>query len=169
MRLFPLLLVAFALPVPAAEPEIQRPEAAPQPIGARHALRTIPEACARIEGMFTGQAADPYRFAVVRTRARCQPRARLVDAAQAQPSAETGWVFNDLIRVPNAACPSQKAVVEIWRKPAADARPRLDAQGAARIYLGEAQHAAAADRIGAVPTFAARMTVKGEPCNGRSP
>lgn len=171
MRLSPLLIAPLTallvLPARAAEPtpEIERPAATPQAAGARHTLRTIPEACVRIEGMFTGEAADPYEFSVVRTGSRCQPRARLVDVASTQPGPQDGWIFNDRIPVPSAACPSQAAVVEVWRKPAASARPELDAQGAARIYLGEAKQAAAADRIGEIPLFALHTSIEGEPCD----
>src|SRR3546814_14098461 len=56
--------------------------------GVVHTLRAIPEACARLQGEFTGDAAQPYRFAAVRTSATCQPRARLVDAAKARPSVQ---------------------------------------------------------------------------------
>ena len=94
----------------AAEPEIDRPEASAQAVGAAHTLRSIPEACARLEGMFTGEAAEPYRFAVVRTSPNCQPRARFVDAADAKPSTADGWLLNDRISVPSAGCPSRKAI-----------------------------------------------------------
>lgn len=171
MRLSPLLLALFALPALAAgprpgteRPEIERPDATPQAVGARHTLRTIPEACARIEGEFTGRAADPYAFSVVRTGARCQPRARLVDAEKVRPETKAGWIFNDRIRVPSAGCPSQAAVVEVWLKPAASARPTLDAQGSARVYLQDAQHAGAGG-LGPIPLFAVSMSVEGEPCH----
>lgn len=166
MRMIPLMLAVAAMPALAADPkpEIDRAEGAPQVVGAVHALRTIPEACARIEGVFTGQPANPYEFAVVRTSANCQPRARFVDAGKAQPSVAKGWVFNDLIRVPNAACPAQQAVVKVWRKPAANASPDLDAQGSARIYLDDSMQAAKADRLAAIPMFAAAMAVEGESC-----
>src|SRR5687768_11702785 len=106
MRLAYLLLAAVALPAFAADPkpEITRDAVKPQAVDAAHTLRTIPEACARIEGVFTGQAAEPYKFAVVRTSPNCQPRARFVDAAKAKPSEKSGWKFNDLIRVPSASC-----------------------------------------------------------------
>jgi hypothetical protein len=168
--LFPFLsgvALACALPASAAEPkpEIERPAAAPQAVGAVHTLRTIPEACARIEGQFTGQSADPYKFAVARTSASCQPRARLVDASKAKPSAASGWIFNDLIRVPSAACTTQQAVVRIWRKPADATPPKLDAQGRSRIYLKDAADRA---RAGApsIPVYAAAMSVEGKPCAG---
>ena len=117
MRLAVLLLLAVALPAFAGDPtpEIKRDPAAPQAIGELHTLRGIPEACARLEGMFTGQASEPYKFSAVRSSPNCQARARFVDADKAMPSAKQGWIFNDLIRVPNAACATQQAVVRVWR------------------------------------------------------
>lgn len=177
MRLRPLAmptLAAFAaavvsLPLLAADPapEIRRDPGKPQPVNALHTLRQIPEACARLEGMFTGNAADPYKFAVVRTSPNCQPRARFVDAAKAKPSAAAGWTFNDLIRVPSAACPNQSAVVRVWRKPAGSATPpKLDAQGRSRLYLTEMQAKAKAGSLAAIPMFAASMQVEGKACGG---
>ena len=163
-----LFAAALSLPALAADPtpEIQRPAASPQALGAVHTLRQIPEACARLEGQFTGQAALPYKFAVVRTSPNCQPRARFVDAAKAQPSLAAGWKFNDVIRVPSAACPSQQAVVRVWRKPADVAPPKLDAQGQARLYLGDEKAKAAANQLAAIPMFAAAMAVEGKACGG---
>lgn len=163
-----VLFAALSLSAVAAElkPEITRAAAKPQAIGAVHTLRTIPEACARIEGVFTGQVAEPYKFAVVRTSTQCQPRARFVDAAKVKPSEQSGWKFNDLIRVPSAACPSQQAVVHVWRKPADAAPPELDAQGRSRIYLKDATDAAKKGKLGAVPMFAAAMRVEGIACGG---
>ena len=66
--------------------------------------------------------------------------------------------------VPNATCPLQKAVVKVWRKPGASATPELDAQGSARIYLGDSKQAAEGDKLAAIPMFAAAMTVEGGPC-----
>ncbi|MDR0183762.1 hypothetical protein P8609_12405 [Lysobacter sp. UC] len=131
----------------------------PQAQGAVHTLRQIPEACARLEGMFTGQADDPYAFTVVRISPQCQPRARFVDAAKAKP-AESGWVLNDLIRVPNAACPAQQAVVHVWRKPV-DKTAKLDGQGQQRIYLEEQSKKAKAGQLDAIPMYAAQMRVEG--------
>jgi hypothetical protein len=166
MRLAFVLLAAMALPATAAEPkpEITRAAIKPQAVGVAHTLRTIPEACARIEGVFTGQAAAPYKFAVVRTSPNCQPRARFVDAAKAKPSEKAGWKFNDLIRVPNASCGTQLAVVRVWRKGAAAAPPKLDGQGQSRIYLEEQRKNAAANKLAAVPMFAAEMSVEGMAC-----
>jgi hypothetical protein len=153
----------LAAPAIAATPEISRPAAAPQAVGVAHTLRQIPEACARIEGVFSGEAAQPYRFAVVRTSPNCQPRARFVDAAKAMPSEAGGWLLNDVIRVPNAACPQQQAVVRVWRKPVALGQA-LDAQGRSRIYLEQARQSAAAGKIAAIPMFAAEMRVEGAEC-----
>ena len=172
MRVSPLLLLLFTLPALAANPkaspkgdptpEITRGPVQPQAQNAVHTLRQIPEACARLEGMFTGQKDDPYTFAVVRISPQCQPRARFVDAAKAKP-AENGWALNDLIRVPNAACPSQQAVVRVWRKPV-DTTAKLDGQGQQRIYLEESSQKAKAGQLDAVPMFAAQMEVEGESC-----
>ena len=166
LPLLPLMLAVAAMPAIASDPkpEIDRGEVTPQEVGVAHTLRSIPEACARIEGMFTGQASDPYKFAVVRTSPNCQPRARFVDAAKALPSVEKGWIFNDLIHVPNAACPSQQAVVKVWRKPGASSKPELDAQGAARIYLGDSKRVAQADGLSPLPIFSADMAVAGTDC-----
>ena len=168
MRLALLLLAAASLPVAAAEPkpEITRDQVAPQAVGAAHTVRTIPEACARLEGIFTGDAAQPYKFAVVRTSPNCQPRARFVDADKAAPSEKSGWKFNDLIRIPNAACPTQLATVRVWRKPAQVTPPKLDGQGQSRIYLDEQRKSAAAKKLPAVTMFAAQMSVEGLPCGG---
>ena len=151
-------------PAAAAPPEIERPPAAPQGVGAVHTLRAIPEACARLEGAFTGEAALPYRFTAVRTGPGCQPRARFVDAARAQPTAATGWVVNDVIRVPAAGCPGQQAVVTVWRKPGQARAPELDAQGRARIYLGEARQRSTSGDLAAVDAYAAGLELDGSPC-----
>lgn len=169
MRVLPMLLALAALPAlaagnsPAQKPEIIRGAATPQAVGVVHTVRGLPEACARFEGMFTGDAAQPYRFTAVRTSPQCQPRARLVDFAKAQPSPAKGWKFNDEIRVPNAACPSQVAVVRVWRKPGDAAPPQLDAQGRARVYLQDAKQAQ--QRVMPnVPAYATQMEVEGKAC-----
>ena len=166
MRLAPLLLLVPCMAVAASDPkpEISRPAGKPQAVGVAHTLRTIPEACARIEGRFTGAPADPYKFTLARTSANCQARARLVDAAKAKPDAKSGWIFNDLIRVPSAACASQSAVVRVWRKPADAAPPALDAQGRSRIYLKDATDQARAKGAPSLPMFAVAMALEGKPC-----
>lgn len=148
----------------AETPELQRAAGTPQAVGAAHTLRQIPEACARLEGVFTGEAAQPYKFAVVRTSEQCQPRARFVDYDKAQPSEARGWKLNDVIRVPNASCPAQQAVVRVWRMPVTT-KPELDGQGQSRIYLEDAKKQAAAGKIAQVPMFAAQMKVEGKACN----
>lgn len=145
-------------------PEIRRDAAKPQATGAPHTLRQIPEACARLEGMFTGDAAQPYKFAVVRTSPNCQPRARFVDAAKVRPSEAAGWKFNDRISVPNASCATQQAVVRVWRRPANATPPKLDGQGQSRIYLEESRKQAEANKLAAVTTYAASMALEGVPC-----
>lgn len=173
MRATPLIailaLACAAAPghlLAADTPEIERAPGAPQAANALHTLRQIPEACARLEGMFTGSAAEPYKFAVVRTSPNCQPRARFVDFDKAKPSAASGWKYNDLIQVPSAACPSQKAMVRVWRKPADVAPPKLDAQGRSRLYLKEMQAAAKQGGYQALPMYAAEMKLEGKACGG---
>jgi hypothetical protein len=164
-----LLAVTLAwLPLQASAagpvPEIRRDVGTPQATGAAHTLRTIPEACARFEGRFTGNAAAPYDFAAVPTSPQCQPRARLVPFEQAGASVEAGWLLNDLIRVPSADCATQHAVVRVWRKPA-DNTPTLDGQGSARVYLQDATQAAAArEPLPAVSLYTAQMTLQGTAC-----
>jgi len=148
----------------AETPELQRAAGTPQAVGAAHTLRQIPEACARLEGVFTGEAAQPYKFAVVRTSEQCQPRARFVDYDKAQPSEAKGWKLNDVIRVPNAGCPAQQAVVRVWRMPVTTT-PERDGQGQSRIYLEDAKKQAAAGKIPQVTMFAAQLQMEGKACN----
>lgn len=161
-----VLATAAAWLVPATlqaglSPEIVRARGKPQPIGALHTVRAIPEACTRIEGAFTGEAAAPYRLALVRTHPDCQARARFVEAATAKPSAKGGWRLNDVVRVPSAECPSREVVVRVWRKPGEAAPPALDAQGRARIYLQDARQP---DARATVTLFTATQAVEGAPC-----
>ncbi len=146
------------------KPEIQRQPAGAQQVGVAHTLRVIPEACARLQGQFTGLPATPYKLAVARTSERCQARARMVDAAGAKASATTGWVLNDEIRVPSAACSTQHAVIRIWRKDAKAVPPKLDAQGRSRIYLKEGLDSARQGDLGAIPIYATAMSMQGKAC-----
>lgn len=167
MRPVLLLLAVAWLPALATEPtpEISREPAIAQAVGAAHTVRTIPEACARLEGMFTGDAAQPYAFAAVRTSSNCQPRARFVDAEKAELSEAAGWKLNDLIRIPNAACPTQVATVRVWRNPVEVTSPELDGQGQARILLDDQRATpAAGSKSSAVTKFAAEMSVQGQHC-----
>jgi len=149
---------------PDLKPEIERKPAAAQQVGAAHTLRVIPEACVRLEGRFTGLPATPYTLAAVRTGERCQARARMVDAVGAKASATTGWVLNDEIRVPSAACSTQQAVIRIWRKDANAVPPKLDAQGRSRIYLKDGLDSARQGDLGAIPIYAAAMATQGNAC-----
>lgn len=147
------------------EPEIARPTGTPQAIGAVHTVRGIPEACTRLEGVFTGEAAQPYRMAVVRTSPQCQARARFLEFTQARPSGRNGWIFNDRIRIPSATCATQMAVVRVWRKPGGAAPPKLDAQGRSRIYLQDAAEQARRPSTADLPAYTAEMHVEGKPCS----
>ena len=85
-----MALAAFVSPAAFAAdpvPEIQRSGTVPaQPAGSVHTLRQIPEACARLEGAFTGQAAEPYKFAVVRSSPWCaQGASTTPSTASARP------------------------------------------------------------------------------------
>ena len=64
MRVLPILFVAAArCPGPPPRPSPSRKSraipASRRPSARLHTLRAIPEACARLEGMFTGEAAEP--------------------------------------------------------------------------------------------------------------
>ncbi|TZF90917.1 hypothetical protein [Cognatilysobacter lacus] len=144
----------------AATPEIERAVGTPQANGVTHLVRGIPEACAWLEGTFTGNAASPYRFQPVRSSPSCQARARLLDPSKAQPSEAKGWKLNDLIRVPSKDCPGLQAVVEVWRKPTTASAPQLDAQGRARIYLKDAHNASQS----APAAYTAKVALEGKPC-----
>lgn len=165
LMLIPFLIAAVAMPALAADPkpEIERPTGKAQADGAAHSLRTIPEACARLEGRFTGNAESEYDFKVVRTSAGCQARARFVDP-DAAPGTADGWILNDVITVPRAECPSRQAVVKVWRKPGQATTPELDAQGRARIYLDDSTEAAKAKRLPKVDVYAAEVALTGQAC-----
>jgi hypothetical protein len=161
------LSLSASLPAFAADatPEITRPVGAPQAIGNIHTLRGIPEACTRLEGAFTGDATKPYLFHAVQTSANCQPRARFMEAETVKPTTKAGWILNDVIRVPSAACPAQQAVVSVWRHPADSAvPPRLDPQGKSRIYLAEGVAKAKAHALSPIAMYTATMAVEGKAC-----
>ena len=158
------LVVAFTASAADPKPEIQREVALPQANGVVHTIRTIPEACTRLEGQFTGNVTKPYAFEAVTTSARCQPRARFLDAAKAKASVANGWLLNDVIRIPSVSCPFRQAVVRIWRQPSEAAPPKLDAQGRARIYLKDSLDAAATGQLKSIPAYAVAMTVEGKAC-----
>lgn len=144
-------------------PEIQRPVGTPQANGVLHTLRQIPEACTRIEGRFTGEAAQPYAMNLVRTSSVCQARAIFMDYDKVQPSEAKGWKLNDIIKVPSASCAGQQAVVQVWRKPAGQ-ELKLDGQERARLYLQDAKAQAQAGKLAALPAYTAKLEVEGKPC-----
>lgn len=146
-----------------AQSEITRQPAPPMAIGQDHTVRQIPEACARIEGRFTGQEQPAYRFRVVQTGPGCSPRARLVNADEVEPDLAEGWILNDVVEIPAAGCPGLRAVATVWRLPATS-RLELDAQGRARIYLDESRQAAGTGDVPQGELYAARLRVNGEPC-----
>lgn len=159
-----LSVASFAL-MAGETPELHRDPGKPQAVGVRHTLRTIPEACARIEGVFTGKPASPYLSEVVNTNPACHPRVRLRDAGEAKPNKADGWIFNDMIQVPSAECPSQVAVVRIWRKPSATAvPPKLDAQGRARVYIGGKEDTLKNHSADQLPQYAIATNVEGKAC-----
>jgi len=159
----PLLLAAFLLPAAMAAtardvaPEVQRPPGGtPQPVGQLHTLRNIPEACVRLEGQFTGDAAAPYRMGATRHE-RCALRALYVESSSLDKPASvaSGWILNDRIGVARADNPGCSATIEVWRRPGDAAPPALDAQGRSRIYLDKPQQAAHP------PMFTAVVATKG--------
>ncbi len=163
----PLMLLALLpLGALAATPkaEIERPAAAAQAIGAVHTVRQIPEACTRIEGRFTGTAAQPYDMQLVRTNPQCQPRAVFLDASKVNPSEAAGWKLNEVVRIPSASCSGLQAVVQVWRKPAGQ-HVALDGQGQNRVYLGDAKAQAATGRLAALPAYSTLVEIQGNPCS----
>lgn len=150
----------------AATPEIKREVGSPQADNAVHTLRTIPEACARIEGKFTGVSDKPYTIAAVKTNPACQARARLVDAGKVGAKEGAGWILNDVIKVPSKSCPAQTAIVTVYRLNIKQEAYKLDAQGRARVYVDkDAQKAyTAADKKRVIPTFAVATGVEGKSC-----
>ncbi|GAB3389479.1 hypothetical protein [Lysobacter fragariae] len=168
MRLILVLAALASMGANAAQPtpEITRPVGTPMADGVVHTVRGIPEACARLEGVFTGDATQPYRFAPVKSHPNCQPRARYVAFDKAKPSREKGWKLNDVIRVPSGQCPSLQAVVHVWRKPVQVRPPELDAQGRSRIYLQDANEQAKARGAPKVTMYAAQMELEGKACGG---
>lgn len=165
MRALIPLWALLAIPAAAQmRPEIPRGTSAAQAQGAVHTVRGIPEACVRLEGVFTAEPHRPYRLVAVEGRPGCQERARFVEFADARPSARDGWKLNDRIRIPSAECPSLQAVVDVWRKPSDPGLPAADRQGRARVYLGAVTEQAARQGRQQWTQFAAEMRLEGKRC-----
>jgi hypothetical protein len=161
---FSVALFAFTAVAAEPPPEIRRePYPAQAPDEVRN-LRSIPEACVWIGGAYTGDSLETYRISARRTRPDCQPRARFVDFSAAQPSLESGWVLNDLIRFPATLCLSQQVVMHVWRKPVAAQVPDADGQGRVRIYLDDARQQTLAGQLASMPLYAAELQITGSPC-----
>ncbi len=94
----------------------------------------------------------------VRSQAGCRPRALFGMATSSAGPSENGWLLHDVIRIPNASCPSQLAVLRIWRHPGNIQTPKVDVYGRSRIYLQDAMQ----DPAQNVPRYAAHMQVEGE-------
>ena len=158
-----LCFALACLPALAQSPEISREPYPPQAVGTTHTIRIIPETCAYLRGMFTTDAAVPYRYGASKTAGRCQPRARLVDPAKAMPSEAKGWILNDVVRIPQAGCRTRTAVIRIWRKPV-DTQVPLDGRGQARIYLQDAKQRAKSGNVAKLPEYAAVLELEGRDC-----
>lgn len=168
-RLACALLLGLLGPLGAASaaeptPEIRRQPLPAQTDGATFTLRVIPEACARLEGRFTGDKARPFALATEPSRPRCMARAQLVEAASVRPSVRRGWVLNDELRVPSARCPAQQALVRVWRERGPNATPKRDAQGRVRVYLREDLAPAGAVQHQPVPRYTVQFAVQGTDC-----
>lgn len=146
-----LAMTPVARATDGSQPEIQRQPASPQAIGQLHTLRTIPEACVRLQGQFTGDAATPYSFEAV-PASRCAQRAVYVAASglKQAPTTASGWILNDRISIPRVDLPACIAVVDIWRRNGNATPPKLDPQGRSRLYLDKPQQTAAAPMFTAI-------------------
>lgn len=156
-----LACASAAAPV---RPQIERVPLPAQAAGVPHTLRVIPEACVRLQGRFPADPAQPYVLEIV-PKAPCRPRTRFVPAGQLAdaPSAATGWILNDELRIPNAACSDQQAVVQVWRRQVDPTSVPLDAQGRLRLNMAAGQPATTMTgaRAGAVSLFTAVLAGDG--------
>ena len=126
----------------SAEPLRTRPIGSAQADGQLHTLRTIPEACVRLQGQFGGP--DGYALAAVPSAPGCQPRAQFRGVDSIDPDPAAGWLLDEIVRVPSARCPQQMLRLELWTLPVAPVQAPRDGQGQVRIYLEQAQQGRAA-------------------------
>lgn len=160
-----LLMISTLLLAPAlaAPPDTgrQRPPSRPQADGVWHTLRQIPEACARLQGRFTGQPERPYQLQAVASSTHCRRRAVLLALQQGGEDPGQGWMLDERIMVPSAACPGLAVELRLWRRQPADtSRPR-DAQGRERIYLQQAREQWARQRLAGLPQWRAYWQLQG--------
>ena len=160
-----LLMISTLLMAPAlaAPPDTgrQRPPSRPQADGVWHTLRQIPEACARLQGRFTGQPELPYQLQAVAGSTHCRRRAVLLPLQQGAVDPGPSWVLDERIVVPSAACPGLAVELTLWRSnPVATSRPR-DAQGRERIYLQQVREQSASPRLAGLPQWRAHWQLQG--------
>ena len=139
-----MALTPIARAADGVAPEIQREVGTAQAVGQLHTLRTIPEACVRLQGQFTGDAKAPYSFEAV-PRDRCAQRAAYVTAStlKTPPTVTSGWILNDRISVPRTDAPKCMAVLDVWRLAGQLSPPKLDPQGRSRLYLDKPKQSSA--------------------------
>lgn len=128
-------------------------EAHPQALGLRHTIRQIPEACVRLEGVFTDSKTTPYNVDVVPISNRCQPRAQFVPYS-ARSCKSGQWKTQSQIHIPRADCSLCSATITVFTCP--NSPPHWqDGRGNIRIYLNpkDPQHQ---DNI-ALPLFSAQF------------
>jgi len=116
-------------------PEISRAAASPQANGQAHTLRTIPEACLRLQGEFTGDPAAPLPLPAGAHQRRLPGPGAGGRRAQGR-RARRRLDPQRRIRVPAPRAPASRP----WSRlaPGREAKaPALDAQGKSRIYLEE--------------------------------
>jgi hypothetical protein len=146
-----LLLLLTTVTAGAATPEITRAPAVPQAAGVPHALRVVPEACVRLDGLFGADPAAPYAV-TLHARPGCTPRAGFDANVGREAPAGEGWILNDVLRVPRADRPDCVASVSVWRHPGALAPIEQDGQRRVRMYLDQTPPPA-----GQRPRFAATL------------
>ena len=137
-----------------------RPAASPQADGVAHTLRQIPEACIRLQGMFSGRADHPYALQAVPTQERCPRRAVFAGIADA-PQADEGWQLDEQIVVPSAACPALRMTLSLWRHPGQVRKAERDGQGQVRVYVEQARQAADGAEQATLPQWRASWQVQG--------
>jgi hypothetical protein len=167
MREHHVLPVALGLPLllalsgaAMATAPAARPAASPQADGVAHTLRQIPEACIRLQGMFTGRADQPYALQAVPTQERCPRRAVFAGISDA-PQADEGWQLDEQIMVPSAACPALRMTLSLWRHPGQVRTAERDGQGQVRVYVEQARQAATGGGQATLPQWRASWQVQG--------